>query len=1093
MATNQTLATGFVQQSVEIPVRPTLMIGLGGTGMEVLKRLRRQFILRYGRAGLPCMRYLWLDTDRSCIEDGGADARLPGVRFTANEFIDLTLPAGAFRDLVDSPNKYRHIHSWLDPRIQAMPDMVNGASQNRQAGRLAFFARYPEIQARICQLVVKELDTENVRKQMTSPVDQGGAGCPHYDPTTLEIVIVNSIAGGTGAGTFLDMAFFLRSQISNGWKLPTQISGYAFLPSIFFPNPIDNGQGQKTHANAMAALRELEYYSCRRDKLDNAGGMTKLASKHDYRVKWDVNGDEQTIIGPPFDLLYLVDNQTDKSSPLTGPHVVEAYEMVANRLFMGYAEGGFAVKLRSTGNNMRGFLGQDVLFLHEDSQGRKIHMEQFGQRFCSLGLSRVYVPADEIRRACGARMACDLLDDWLRVRAIEGPAQEVSAELLATIELDLRQMMDRMTKDGTQNWRDALNGEIARVGQDLQQGLGGSERTQLDRRVTQHFKRLNELLEVKANQPPQQWGKVAAAIDHDLPKKAREHTTQLIERRLREWFAQPHRGLRFSQEALARIVEDLSPLIEDMRRRADRLRQSAETERKRIQKLMGFLRDEQVVFPPQRSSLKELLTQITTRMRTHFAQVLESRALDQAVAHHEWCIGHLGSGSHRDANTNREISGSGVQQRLQTLESDLVGLRRDFAEQLNDADSGRQTLSEYRIYNRGDYELYYFFQPAGGGERQPIGRSHLEKLELGVFQQLGISSIADLIKVFQERGITNLRQSIEVQAFDWFTPTRNEMDLDLRRHLIKLDEHQLEAIRQTLSAWSEPWSHVPWSSSISMQKLLLIGIHPDHLGNDVLKGIANHIEQNSMNSVGKQMLDGVLDGLWVSSEVYGLPAFSVRNIDQYREAYDRELKRSSERHSTCHVHIFPSVQFMGDEEVERHANAVEVLLSTLLLRIVEVRLVTHERSGLRHCEFSFIDRSVPAPVEVQLSHWDQALRLLKKQDAWLEALDRARQAKMIRLDRDDPLIKNMLLALHQMIKAGKRFGRRTVNDISNPNIEVISAEYTRVNGLINQLLVKADMTTEELNAYVESLSVDEIEARLEVVSDDMTVLYIPRA
>src|ERR1043165_7292995 len=44
-------------------IRPTLFIGIGGTGKEILFRLRRKFFERFGDVRLPCVAYLWLDTD----------------------------------------------------------------------------------------------------------------------------------------------------------------------------------------------------------------------------------------------------------------------------------------------------------------------------------------------------------------------------------------------------------------------------------------------------------------------------------------------------------------------------------------------------------------------------------------------------------------------------------------------------------------------------------------------------------------------------------------------------------------------------------------------------------------------------------------------------------------------------------------------------------------------------------------------------------------------------------------------------------------------------------------------------------------------
>ena len=47
----------------EAAIRPTVLIGLGGSGKEVLMRLRRLFYERHGTVGLPITQYLWFDTD----------------------------------------------------------------------------------------------------------------------------------------------------------------------------------------------------------------------------------------------------------------------------------------------------------------------------------------------------------------------------------------------------------------------------------------------------------------------------------------------------------------------------------------------------------------------------------------------------------------------------------------------------------------------------------------------------------------------------------------------------------------------------------------------------------------------------------------------------------------------------------------------------------------------------------------------------------------------------------------------------------------------------------------------------------------------
>ena len=51
---------------------PTILIGLGGTGKEVLLRIRRQFVEKYGSINdFPILSYLYIDTDNAPSEESG--------------------------------------------------------------------------------------------------------------------------------------------------------------------------------------------------------------------------------------------------------------------------------------------------------------------------------------------------------------------------------------------------------------------------------------------------------------------------------------------------------------------------------------------------------------------------------------------------------------------------------------------------------------------------------------------------------------------------------------------------------------------------------------------------------------------------------------------------------------------------------------------------------------------------------------------------------------------------------------------------------------------------------------------------------------
>ena len=133
--------------SQTIDIRPTLLIGLGGTGKEVLRRLRRMFYEKYRVVGLPVMEYLWFDTD---IRNESLSGEVHLTSWTGS----LTLPF--HRRLMGGSSP----RSWLDTGATRMPiriygtgcpanwtrcptnAIMQGAGQIRSFGRLAFFHHY---------------------------------------------------------------------------------------------------------------------------------------------------------------------------------------------------------------------------------------------------------------------------------------------------------------------------------------------------------------------------------------------------------------------------------------------------------------------------------------------------------------------------------------------------------------------------------------------------------------------------------------------------------------------------------------------------------------------------------------------------------------------------------------------------------------------------------------------------------------------------------------------------------------------------------------------------------------------------------------
>ncbi|HEX7679946.1 MAG TPA: tubulin-like doman-containing protein, partial [Thermoanaerobaculia bacterium] len=197
------------------------MIGLGGTGKEVLLRLRRRLVERYGELSrLPFLQFMHIDTDKTATAHeqydlrAGDDPLYEQVRFQANERVNLTIPGGTAK-YTDHLNQFPQIKRWFPGggKIASLGDLGEGAGQIRIASRLGFFdaTNFRNIGSRLKQC--KDLlNAASVPQQANDLGFEFAANSPR-------VFVIASLAGGTGSGTFLDIAFLVRQYFATGERV----------------------------------------------------------------------------------------------------------------------------------------------------------------------------------------------------------------------------------------------------------------------------------------------------------------------------------------------------------------------------------------------------------------------------------------------------------------------------------------------------------------------------------------------------------------------------------------------------------------------------------------------------------------------------------------------------------------------------------------------------------------------------------------------------------------------------------------------------------------------------------------------------------
>lgn len=370
-----------------ISIRPTVLIGLGGTGKEVLRRLRRMFYEKYRMVGLPVMEYLWFDTDIRNIDimENETDLLDRRIDFSAREKIDGRIMPQELEGYRNNKGMYPHIWSWFPEALDSLPStaITQGAGQIRPCGRLAFFHHYDKLREEI-ERKVNRVQSAEARTEMVRIF-------PDYDadPNDLEIVLVTSIAGGTGSGSFIDMGFLCRDLFPNA-----VCTAHLVLPSVF--DEIVGGARQTTRANGFAALKELEHYMQPHFDAQSTG------DSHFTQHKFEWDGSEHSVPAPPFSTVYLLDD-----SNLAGVRIADfsdVFQMIAEFLLLDFEQTRFAMDKRSARSNMEQFLQQMVRYKSDN------YVQYFPCRYASFGLSQMEINQPRLANAASNKFAQYLVD-----------------------------------------------------------------------------------------------------------------------------------------------------------------------------------------------------------------------------------------------------------------------------------------------------------------------------------------------------------------------------------------------------------------------------------------------------------------------------------------------------------------------------------------------------------------------------------------------------------------------------------------------------------------------------------------------------------
>ncbi|MET0859378.1 MAG: tubulin-like doman-containing protein, partial [Telluria sp.] len=259
MAEFPNTASADKKAELKVDLRPTLFIGAGGTGMEVMMRIRRRIMSEVWNrhnptrvesiAEFPVARFLHFDLDNHAIIDEGKSLRTDPwyelVKLSDEERLVEPLDLPQYHESDDSLARFPLIENWMPLRPKKLRslgiDPSKGAGQIRALARLYLFDKYPKLRGRIKgALNVLSSNAGNERKETYQRLGL------QVDTSKFRIVVIASCAGGTGAGSAIDLGWISKA-IARQEVSDNQVDLVMFMPSGFA-----KANKERTEANAYA-------------------------------------------------------------------------------------------------------------------------------------------------------------------------------------------------------------------------------------------------------------------------------------------------------------------------------------------------------------------------------------------------------------------------------------------------------------------------------------------------------------------------------------------------------------------------------------------------------------------------------------------------------------------------------------------------------------------------------------------------------------------------------------------------------------------------------------------------------------------------
>ena len=248
---------------------PTIYLGLGGTGNLAISYAKKLYEEEFGVGNIPSsVAFVTVDFQTDMDEDAGLSTDIK------DDFIKIEVASNP-KDFYRVRREQHGQYTWMfEGNTNNIDNRISkGAKAVRTTGRL-----------------YTEMVLETIKNRIKAKID----GIKNIDygadvANGVNVHVVFSLAGGTGAGSFITIANVIRQEMGNSVNL----YGYGVTHSIFRFMDVSGNKTPNVELNTYSAILDLDY-------LQTASESNPL--------QLEMGGRKVVLCDPIFDGFYIIDN-----------------------------------------------------------------------------------------------------------------------------------------------------------------------------------------------------------------------------------------------------------------------------------------------------------------------------------------------------------------------------------------------------------------------------------------------------------------------------------------------------------------------------------------------------------------------------------------------------------------------------------------------------------------------------------------------------------------------------------------------------------------------------------------------------------------